>query len=82
MSFRAFHHGLEIVCGVRELPPGIDVVRAGQDMHCLWLQADYISVETRGYRTRCLSNNAHIEPVVLREGSLLACPARIPAGGD
>jgi hypothetical protein len=70
------HHGLDVVRSVGKLPSGIDVVGAGQDMHRLGLQIDDIRVETRGDLARCQTNDAHVKPVVLREGSLLPRPVR------
>ena len=82
MPLCLLHHALDVVRSDRELPSGIDVIGAGQDMHGLWLQVDHIGVETRGNLGRRCSTYAHVEPLVFLERRRLPRPAFTPALGD
>ena len=45
MLLRFFHHVLDVVRGVGQLPSGIHIVGTGQNMHRLRLQFDHVRLE-------------------------------------
>ena len=82
MLLRLFHHVLDVVRGVGQLPPGIHIVGAGDDVHGLGLQRGDVLVEFPHDLARRKPKDTDIEPIVCRKCRLLPVVALRPLVGN
>jgi len=80
--FCVLYHSFDVTGSYRELPSGIHIIRAGQNMHYLGLQGVDVCIEGRSDLARRLPNNPQVEPVILSESCLLSGPIRVPVKSD